>query len=522
MENKKIKFLVLENRIGIAKKIVDILTLKNINIIKMEINPPYISVELQGQQKFLDGFNNWIQEEIEEIKEIIEMDMLDFERRGKELEIIINSMNVGIIAVGRVGEILYYNSMAAELFSIIPEDVNKNIQNIVPNFIYDFINNQKNRNESIEFSQNIRGKEVNLVIDIKSIEDEKKKKIGALLVLREMEEVKKLMQSITRPSMNTFEEIIGESKIMKNTKKLAKSVATTKSNIMILGESGTGKELFARAIHLNSCRGEGPFVAVNCSAVPDALIESEFFGYEKGAFTGARNSGKQGLFELAKGGSIFLDEIGELPLHLQPKILRVIQEKKIRRIGGQKEIDIDVRIISATHRDLEKMIQEGTFREDLYYRLNVIPIHIPPLRERKEDIPIFVKYFINILGKDIGKENIQITQKALNKLINYDWPGNVRELQNVLERAIIFSKEKIDIENIMLQNKESPKLKKKGTNNKEDIHFPINLPEMIKNIEYEYIKKASEKFNSSREMARALGISHTTVINKQKQYGILL
>ena len=307
-----------------------------------------------------------------------------------------------------------------------------------------------------------------------------------------MDDVRRLIQTISRPSMISFEDIIGESESIKNTISLAKLVSKAEANIMILGESGTGKELFARAIHLNSRRGNGPFVAVNCSAVPDALLESEFFGYEKGAFTGA-NTGKQGLFELATGGSIFLDEIGELPIHLQAKILRAIQEKQIRRIGGGKEIQIDVRIISATHRNLSAMVNEKTFREDLYYRLNVIPVNIPPLRERKEDISILAKYFTNLLGESADKPNLKITEDALKILQEYPWPGNVRELQNVMERAVIFVEDSIDVKHLLIANKLDSNETEKIIYNEENIEFPVNLPEIIKAIEYETYYKSKQK-----------------------------
>lgn len=521
MINRRMKFLVEDKKIGMAKKIVDALTLRNMNIIKMEINPPYISVELEGGKKSWEGFEDWLKREVKEILDIVKLDMLDFERRAKELQTIINNMTVGVVAVGQKGEILYYNSKAVGLLSIEPEDVNSNIARIVPINIYDPEINIEDK-EGIEISQKIRGKDVNVIMDIRLVKNEDGKKIGALLILREMDEIRRLVQSISRPSMNTFEDIVGISKSINDTKSLAESVAKTESSILILGESGTGKELFARAIHMSSNRSYGPFVAVNCSAVPDGLMESEFFGYEKGAFTGANNSGKQGLFELATGGSLFLDEIGDLPMRLQAKILRAIQEKKIRRVGGQKEISIDVRIISATHRDLQAMVRGKTFREDLYYRLNVVPVQIQPLRKRKEDIIVLAKNFIKVLGKDMGKSQLEMTEEALNELLNYNWPGNVRELQNVMERAIIFAEDKIDVEHLMIQHKEPNIAEERCMESLDEPKLPVELPKVIEDIEYRYLCEAIRKYHSSREIARALGISHTTVINKIKYFNLIL
>ncbi|MDO7203842.1 sigma 54-interacting transcriptional regulator [Paraclostridium bifermentans] len=213
-------------------------------------------------------------------------------------------------------------------------------------------------------------------------------------------------------------------------------MAKSNSTVLLRGDSGTGKELFANAIHKLSDRKDERFVAINCAALPDSLLESELFGYEKGSFTGAMQSGKQGLFKEANKGTIFLDEIGELSMILQAKLLRVLQEGKIRKIGSSKEEAVDVRVIAATHKNLEKMIKEGTFREDLYYRLNVIPIKIPNLKERLDDIPILVQFFINKLNKKLNKDIRGFKKEFIDELMSYDWPGNVRELQNLIERAM--------------------------------------------------------------------------------------
>ena len=516
LNSKKIKFLVKENKVGMAHKILAALASKEMNIITMEINPPYISVKVEWEGIEWYEFKKWIKNEIKEILDITELDMMDSEKVAKELQIVINSMTDGIIAVNKQGNIEYYNSKASKLFNIEPKDKETNINLIIPKEIYN-PNIDIDDKANIEVSTMIRNKKVNLILNIKLIKNNLGIKMGALLIFKEMDDVRRLIQTISRPSMISFEDIIGESDSIKNTISLAKSVSTAEANIMILGESGTGKELFARAIHLNSRRGNGPFVAVNCSAVPDALLESEFFGYEKGAFTGA-NTGKQGLFELATGGSIFLDEIGELPIHLQAKILRTIQERQIRRIGGTKEIPIDVRIISATHRNLSAMVSEKTFREDLYYRLNVIPVNIPPLRERKDDISILARYFTKLLGESADKPRLKITEDALERLQEYSWPGNIRELQNVMERAVIFAEDSIDAKHLLIANKLDSDETEKIIYNEEDIEFPVNLPEIIKAVEYEHIIKARKQFNSSREIAKALNISHTTVIKRIKEY----
>ncbi len=241
---------------------------------------------------------------------------------------------------------------------------------------------------------------------------------------------------------SAFTQILGKSQAIQRVLEKAQKVSDQRANILILGESGTGKDLIARAIHFNSSRKDCPFVAINCGALPEPLLESELFGHMKGSFTGAI-SNKEGLFEVAHEGSIFLDEIGDAPLSIQVKLLRVLQEKEFRRVGGTKDIRVDVRIIAATNQDLEKCVSEGKFREDLYYRLNVIPILIPPLRERPEDIPILADAFIKRFNLELGKEITGIEKEAMRALMRREWKGNVRELENCLERAVSLSTENI-------------------------------------------------------------------------------
>jgi len=234
----------------------------------------------------------------------------------------------------------------------------------------------------------------------------------------------------------SFGNLIGKSKPMLEIYRLVEKVSDTRANVLITGESGTGKELIAKAIHYHSPRSQGPFVAVNCSALAESLLESELFGHEKGAFTDARSS-RKGRFELSDGGSLFLDEIGEMSTNLQAKLLRVLQERQFERVGGTETIEVNVRVIAATNRDLKQEISAGRFREDLFYRLNVVHVHVPPLRKRTDDIPLLVSHFVKEYSKESGKKGLQISPKALRALYGYPWPGNVRELENAIERAVI-------------------------------------------------------------------------------------
>jgi two-component system response regulator AtoC len=316
----------------------------------------------------------------------------------------------------------------------------------------------------------------------------------------------------------SFENIVSKNEKMKKIFEIIRKVAPYKSTILITGESGTGKELVARAIHYNSDRSKMLFVPVNCGAIPENLLESELFGHVKGAFTDAIRT-KKGLFEEADGGTLFLDEIGELPGQLQVKLLRVLQDGEIRRVGEARSIQIDVRIIAATTKDLVKEVNEGKFRDDLFYRLNVLHLSIPPLRERKEDIPILIRHFINKHNQILNKSLKEIDSRALDLLMNYKWSGNVRELENTIERAVVLADgEKIELENLPFE-----------------IHHSQNEAPMIPIAEEEYsvkkaqrmleiglIRKALKKTKGNHtHAARLLEISHRALLYKIKDYGIV-
>jgi len=287
-----------------------------------------------------------------------------------------------------------------------------------------------------------------------------------------------------------FTKIIGKSEKMRKVLTLVEKVADNKSNVLITGESGTGKELIARAIHYNSGRRDHHFVTVNCSALPETLLESELFGHMKGSFTGAI-ANKAGLFEVADKGSIFLDEIGETSLAIQVKLLRVLQEREIRRIGGTKDTKVDIRIITATNKDLEKLIEQGTFREDLYYRLDVIPIHLPPLRERPEDIPLLADYFLNKYNQNLEKEIEGFTPEVIRSLCQNEWKGNVRELENVIERAVALTSN-----NILSSDDFSGSLPKLAMTDDVEYAIPdagLDLEALIEKIEKQILLKALDE-----------------------------
>jgi DNA-binding NtrC family response regulator len=303
-----------------------------------------------------------------------------------------------------------------------------------------------------------------------------------------------------------FENIITKSPKMQRLIELIKIVGKSNATVLITGESGTGKELVARAIQSQSSRHNKPFITVSCAALPESLLESELFGHEKGSFTGAYTQ-KKGKFEFANGGTIFLDEIGEMSANIQVHLLRVLEEKEFTRVGGNEPIRVDVRVISATNKDLRKAIEKQEFREDLYYRLNVVNIELPPLRERKEDVPLLAEHFLNKFAADNRKEVTGFSPDAMEFLLDYDWPGNVRELENAIERAVILAKDSIiTVADLPQENLSLVRLASTGK----------NLKEVEKNHVLNVLRKAGGNYS---EAARILGISRMTLYNKAKEYG---
>ncbi len=346
------------------------------------------------------------------------------------------------------------------------------------------------------------GKRIPVSVNATILYDASGEAIGVVETLRDLSEIKRLMREVSE--RYRFGNLIGKSREMQRVYEKLEIVAPTDSNVLIVGETGTGKDLVARMIHYNSKRKNKPFVKINCAAIPENLLESELFGYKKGAFTGAVED-KPGKFELADGGTIFLDEIGDMSLSLQAKLLRVIEEKEFERLGDVETRKVDVRIIAATHRDLRKLMEEGRFREDLFYRLNVVTIYLPPLRERIEDIPLLVDHFIKQFSQKMGKEVKGVEEDVMDFFIDYPWPGNVRELEHVIEHAMIHAKgafiKPSDLPEYLFEKEREGK--------------------KIEDVEREHIERILREVGWSMQKAsKALGISRTTLWRKIKKYGI--
>ena len=436
-----------------------------------------------------------------------------------ELEVVLDSVDRGIIAADHTGNILHYNTKAAELFKLEGNQIlNTNIKNLIGSLDFNLlIENHKNlSNKEFTYNSNNGNHHFRGVFDAKSISIGDKS-FGIVCSFSNISDLLKTVNNITTGTIVTsFDSIIGNSSCLGQVKVEAQKASRSTSTVLIQGESGTGKELFARAVHFYSSRAKGPFITINCAAIPEQLLESELFGYEDGSFTGARRGGKAGKFELANKGTIFLDEIGDMAIHLQTKLLRVVQEYVIEKIGGKESIPIDVRIIAATNKDLEKKVLEGEFRQDLFYRLNVIPLNIPPLRDRKDDIVILVDYLLDKCNVKLEKHISKIEDAVLEIFMNYQWPGNVRELENTIEYAVNMCGDSV------IKCMDLPKrLKISGNilNNRENVGI---IP--IKELEKKEIQKALEYFGHSKQAitkaAEALELSRATLYRKIKEYKI--
>lgn len=450
--------------------------------------------------------------------------MLDIKRYTQELsmakkftETVIDSIETGILTSDLEGNIKTVNHYVANMFGYHPDDMKfmkmrdllEDWENVKTSVIHKhtftdedvFVNSRRNKPQlNLSAYPHLDG-EQNLM--------------NIVCVFKEVKKVRKLAKNIMgHQAIYTFDKIIGKDKNFVRLIDYAKKIADSKSNVLVMGESGTGKELFAQAIHNYSKRKDEPFVALNCGAIPRNLIESELFGYEGGAFTGAKSTGQPGKFEIADGGTIFLDEIGEMPLDMQTRLLRVLEEGTVSRVGSAKEILVDVRVIAASNKDLNEEVEKGNFRKDLYYRLNVLPIKLMPLRERKADIPLLSQFFMNRISTRLNKKSVLINKEILKSFLEYEWPGNVRELENIIEqivntesipdsliKAYSNTDEKVDTE--VKQYEQVATLKAMKENLKLEV------------VEMQHIRKVLDLYRGNITCAaKALGIGRNTLYRK--------
>ncbi|HWJ03000.1 MAG TPA: sigma 54-interacting transcriptional regulator [Verrucomicrobiae bacterium] len=421
---------------------------------------------------------------------------------------VLNSLQDGFLLADEQQNVTHFNTLAAKMLDINEEQC-AGLEELI---------DAKKLWHSIEkgeqFSGQIKGRRVANQLFCDAVPIKKKGRIeGAVITLKDIQQIKNLVKDVSVSEVETnFSQIVGVGRKIHELKKMALKLAPGNSTILIQGESGTGKELLARAIHQSSKRKANGFIALNCGAIPETLLESELFGYEEGSFTGAKRGGKLGKFELAHNGTIFLDEIGDMPLHLQVKLLRVLQERRVERIGGTRSIPVDVRVIAATHRDLDKMVKTGEFREDLYYRLNVIPLTVPPLRERREDIPTLIEFYLQHYCELVEKQVKFITNEVMDILIGYPWPGNVRELANVIEYCVTMAVTDSITADILPE-------RIKGQPHTAGDARTLNIQELERDAITRALAIASAR-GRKEDAAQLLGLSRATLFRKIKEYGI--
>ncbi|MEZ5583677.1 MAG: sigma 54-interacting transcriptional regulator [Candidatus Competibacteraceae bacterium] len=516
--------LTFTDRVGIVADIARILSEHAISITAMEVEVEPVS---HGVQVYLaldlgQSAHQWQQAQsalstIPGLQKIESVHSLPRERHEAWLRLVLDSISDGLLAADEHGHLTLINRAARTLFGLEttaalgqPIDTLTLGDTQLPEALAGRPCLRVPRHHVFD------GHRSQFLATTLSIRDDTGRIAGAVEILQDMKELRSLAQAIIHPEHEAFANIVGVSPALQAPIRLAQQVALTDVIVCLRGESGTGKELFARAIHSESGRA-GEFVAINCAALPSELLESELFGYAGGAFTGAQREGKAGLFELANDGTLFLDEIGELPPGPQAKLLRVIQEGTLRRVGGAREIPVTARIITATSRHLEEMMAAGEFRRDLFYRINVFPILLPALRERREDIAQLVDHFLFRFNSRLKRPPQWLTAEALDKLMRYDWPGNIRELRNVMERAAILSlNQAIDAECVLFGSELTRAF---------DVSEPAepsqeSLPHQVAGYEKNLLINALRDQRSIRKTAQRLGISHTALLNKLKKHGI--
>ena len=444
----------------------------------------------------------------------LEKAIQDLNLHSKLLSKILNSISDGLIYFSMEGRVKEINNIAREMLGYV--DIPKlSISDI---FTKDILKVVSSENRSIldeEMNFNTKHGSLKCFVTATPVRDNQGKLIGVATILKKSSDIHSLATKIAGTQARyKFTDIIGSDSRFTKVLGLARNAARSPSNILIQGESGTGKELFAQAIHNASNRRNEPFVAINCSAIPKELLESELFGYEEGTFTGALKGGKPGKFELANGGTVLLDEIGDMPLNMQATLLRAIQEKSITRLGSIKSIPVDIRIVASTNKNIQDMVQKGAFREDLFYRLNVVNITIPPLRERRTDIPLLIDYFIKKMNLKLNKNICGIEPDCLEALTNYSWPGNIRELENIIEYCLNFCEDNQMIDSYCLPDEltYAPNNQiKQGAN----LMGHVTLEE----VEKMHIENTLLAFNGNKTQAsHVLGIDRGTLYNKIKKY----
>lgn len=491
---------------------------------------------------------SYLARKLQQSYELIEQSQRHFDEYTQQQSSLMNELPTGVITVDVNGAVSSVNQQAVQLLASPVEAVaGQNVTELLSPFLpraelHALLTAESEQSQEIEWSIPGRAEPYTIMLRTRPVLNEAGERSGVVLILhdvtqlRSAEELLAVQERMARmlasrastvPSNGSFQEFVGESAVMQKVFNLIERVAPSEATVLVHGESGTGKELVARALHNGSNRRNGPFIPVNCGAIPENLIESELFGHKKGAFTGA-DSDAPGLFREAEGGTLFLDEIGELPLQMQAKLLRVLQEKTVRPVGGTRDLPVDVRIIAATNRNLKKEVERNAFREDLFYRLNVIGINLPPLRERKEDLPGLVN---SILQRLVAQELVPVVPPAtMQLLLQYSYPGNVRELENILERAVVLGGEVILPEHLpeAVRNASPDTLLLTPSGRIEtqiiehdSVELPVDLDKLLGSIERRYLELALSRTNGAKKRAaELLGMNFRSFRYRLQKFGL--
>jgi transcriptional regulator with PAS, ATPase and Fis domain len=506
--------IATENRVGMARDILNIVSGAHIDIGAVEVLPGLGYLRLDGT------LDELVRQQLLALPGVVAVEpvpLMPQEERQREVDAVLQAVSDGVVVVRPGGIVAGVNPAAEKILALEGRGA-------VGKSAAEVLGTDRLVREAATFDneevrvQTPRGR-LHYVASGRALGDR-----GAMvLALKSIQEARALVHSLTRPRLVTFADVTFASRLMADVIRLARAASRVDATVLLQGESGTGKEIFARAIHGESSRAPGPFVPINCAALPETLLESELFGYEEGSFTGAKRGGKQGIFEFASGGTVFLDEVGELAGHLQAKLLRVLQEGRVRRVGGREEIPVDVRLVAATNRNLRAMVAERQFRDDLYYRLNVIPIVIPPLRERREDVDVLVAHLVAKWSQRFGRPTPALSDEARRRLREYSWPGNVRELENVVERALALAPgEEIGPDALMLEGASAPGPGSGpgGAAGQAGGHAYGSLKKRLAEVERQILGDVLSRTGSARRAAEALDVSHTTILNKVHKLGL--
>ena len=504
--------VLFADRVGIAHEILAVLAKRRLNVVAVEVDPPHIHIdapELDTQSLApLDAALRAVQG----VQSVTPIDILPGTRRRLHLDALLAALPDPVLALDRAGRIVVANEAAAGVAGRTEADLTG----------ADFgrlFGDPELTDVMVDNGFRLPGQEVMLngqpfLLDATPIVEDGRP-AGGVVTLFAPSRLGERLNALQNFDEGGFDRILGESPPIRALKARAARVAAVDAPLLILGETGTGKELIAHACHRASPRRDKPFLALNCAAVPENLAESELFGYAPGAFTGAQRGGKPGLLELAHGGTVFLDEIGEMSPYLQAKLLRFLNDGRFRRVGGDREQTVDVRVVSATHRDLDAMVAEHSFREDLFYRLNVLTVHVPPLRERGEDILLLARHFIARACAQARRPPCRLTVAASAALLANPWPGNVRQLENVIFRAVTMTDgawldaADLDLAGARMNPDEGPDAAEAGS-----------WENAVEGFERTLLRRLYPRFPSSRKLAARLQTSHTMIANKLRKYGI--